>query len=337
MGGQQHGMVCLDADGEVIRPALLWNDTRSAAAADDLVAELGDGDATLGARRWAEAVGWVPVASFTITKLRWLADHEPENAARVAAVALPQPPADLASLRSRLARHARDRPFRCLGTATGPPTSATDATCSRSRCAGLKARPSGWCSPACSAPARPPAGHPGNAVLGPGCGDNAGAALGLDSAPARRSSRSGPPVSWPRVLATPTHDRTGGAAGFADATGAFLLLACTLNGSRILDATRRLLGVGHEELSDLALAAPDGADGLVLVPYLEGERTPDFPGHGVPARADAGHDEPGPSRRGPGSRGCCASWPTRSTFYVHGSRSTGSPWCRRRRAVPCGP
>ena len=79
MGGQQHGMVCLDADGEVIRPALLWNDTRSAAAADDLVAELGDGDAALGARRWAEAVGSVPVASFTVTKLRWLADHEPET------------------------------------------------------------------------------------------------------------------------------------------------------------------------------------------------------------------------------------------------------------------
>ena len=57
VGGQQHGMVCLDADGEVIRRALLWNDTRSAAAADDLVAELGDGDATLGARRWAESVG----------------------------------------------------------------------------------------------------------------------------------------------------------------------------------------------------------------------------------------------------------------------------------------
>jgi xylulokinase len=79
------------------------------------------------------------------------------------------------------------------------------------------------------------------------------------------------------VSATPTHDSTGGVAGFADATGAFLPLVCTLNGSRVLEATRSLLGVSHEELSDLALAAPDGAEGLVLVPYLEGERTPNLP------------------------------------------------------------
>lgn len=89
VGGQQHGMVALDAAGEVIRPALLWNDTRSAQAAEQLIEEFGDGDVVLGARRWADAVGSVPVASFTVTKLRWLADQEPDNAARIAAVALP--------------------------------------------------------------------------------------------------------------------------------------------------------------------------------------------------------------------------------------------------------
>ena len=83
VGGQQHGMICLDEDGKVIRPALLWNDTRSARAAEDLVAELG------GPQAWADAVGSVPVASFTVTKLRWLANDEPANAARTAAVCLP--------------------------------------------------------------------------------------------------------------------------------------------------------------------------------------------------------------------------------------------------------
>jgi xylulokinase len=73
----------------VIRPALLWNDTRSAGAAEELIAELGEGDARAGAAAWADAVGTVPVASLTVTKLRWLADHEPENADRIAAVALP--------------------------------------------------------------------------------------------------------------------------------------------------------------------------------------------------------------------------------------------------------
>ena len=82
VGGQQHGMVCLDEAGAVVRPALLWNDTRSAGAAADLVAELG-------AQEWADAVGSVPVASFTVTKLRWLADHETDNAAATAAVCLP--------------------------------------------------------------------------------------------------------------------------------------------------------------------------------------------------------------------------------------------------------
>ncbi|MEV4067022.1 FGGY family carbohydrate kinase, partial [Nonomuraea dietziae] len=79
IAGQQHGLIALDRDGHVIRPALLWNDTRSAAAARDLAAEVGAG-------AYARRTGTVPVASFTAGKLRWLRDHEPGNAARVAAV-----------------------------------------------------------------------------------------------------------------------------------------------------------------------------------------------------------------------------------------------------------
>ena len=89
VAGQQHGMVCLDEHGQVVRPALLWNDTRSAGAAAELVAELGGGDLAAGARAWADAVGSVPLASFTVTKLRWLAEHEPGAMARTAAVCLP--------------------------------------------------------------------------------------------------------------------------------------------------------------------------------------------------------------------------------------------------------
>ena len=82
VAAQQHGMVCLDGDGKVVRPALLWNDLRSGPAASALVAELG-------ANAWVDAVGSVPVASFTVAKLRWLAEHEPENARRTEAVCLP--------------------------------------------------------------------------------------------------------------------------------------------------------------------------------------------------------------------------------------------------------
>ena len=82
VAAQQHGMVCLDEDGEVVRPALLWNDLRSGPATEALVAELGP-------KAWAEAIGSLPVPSFTVTKLRWMAEHEPENARRTAAVCLP--------------------------------------------------------------------------------------------------------------------------------------------------------------------------------------------------------------------------------------------------------
>ena len=71
VAGQQHGMVVLDEEHQVVRPALLWNDTRSAQAANDLVDELG------GPAAWADAVGTVPLASITVSKLRWLAEHEP--------------------------------------------------------------------------------------------------------------------------------------------------------------------------------------------------------------------------------------------------------------------
>src|SRR3569833_4558866 len=84
VGGQQHGMVCLDDDAQVVRDALLWNATRSAKAALDLIDEL-PGNAAA----WADATGSVPVASFTVTTLRWLARAEPAHADRVAAVLLP--------------------------------------------------------------------------------------------------------------------------------------------------------------------------------------------------------------------------------------------------------
>ena len=79
------------------------------------------------------------------------------------------------------------------------------------------------------------------------------------------------------VSAVPAADATGAVAGFADATGGFLPLVCTLNAARVLDAAARMLGVDHAGLDALALQAPPGADGLVLVPYLEGERTPNRP------------------------------------------------------------
>ncbi|GAA1653836.1 xylulokinase [Georgenia ruanii] len=272
VGGQQHGLVALDAEGAVIRPALLWNDTRSAGAPAALVAELG-------AAEWARATGSVPVASLTVTKLRWLADHEPDSAARVAAVALPH---DWLTWR--------------LGGAGSFDTLVTDRSDAsgtgyfdaargayRRDLLALALRRDdveGIVLPRVVDPgARAGQGHGplAHAVLGPGAGDNAAAALGLGMSAGDVAISVGTSGVVSAVAAAPVADPSGLVSGFADATGAYLPLACTLNGSRVLDATARLLGVDHARLSALALAAEPGAGGLTLVPYLEGERTPNLP------------------------------------------------------------
>jgi len=273
VGGQQHGMVCLDERGEVVRPALLWNDTRSAGAASELIAELGDGDESRGRQAWADAVGLVPVASFTVTKLRWLARAEPENAARVAAVCLPH---DWLTWRlagtGRLDDLVTDRGD-ASGTGYWSPSSGRYRTDLLELGFGRS-----LVLPRVLGPAER-AGRvaDGGPVLGPGTGDNAAAALGVGAAVGDVVLSLGTSGVVSTVSRSAAADPSGTVAGFADATGHFLPLVVTLNAARVLDATARLLGVDHDALSRLALSAPEGSDGLVLVPYLEGERTPDKP------------------------------------------------------------
>jgi len=272
VAAQQHGMVCLDATGDVVRPALLWNDTRSAADADELVAELGDGDAEAGAKAWAQAVGTVPVASFTVTKLRWLARHEPVNAARTAAVCLPH---DWLTWRlaggGEIETLATDR-----GDASG--TGYWSASTNDYRL-DLLARAFGSTPlvPRVLGPRESPGATPGGALLGAGTGDNAAAALGLGAGAGDVVLSIGTSGTVFGVSTTPTADPTGAVAGFADATGRFLPLVCTLNAARVLDATAEMLGTDADGLARLALSAPPGAGGLTVVPYLEGERTPNRP------------------------------------------------------------
>lgn len=262
IGGQQHGAVCLDENGSVVRPALLWNDTRSAGAAEQLVAEFG-------ADTWARATGSVPVASFTVTKLRWIAEHEPDVARRIAAVCLPHDwlmwrlrgsndLADLMTDRSDASgtgyfdpqrnEYRRDLLVAALGHDVILPRVLGPAE-------GVE-----W----------------GARVMGPGAGDNAAAAVGVDAGDDAVVSLGTSGTAFVRS-AVAAHDSTGAVAGFADATGAFLPLVCTLNAARVLDATCAMLRVDHDELARLALGAPSGADGLVMVPYLTGERTPNLP------------------------------------------------------------
>ncbi|WP_306212261.1 xylulokinase [Actinoplanes sp. RD1] len=267
VAGQQHGMVVLDEDGEVVRPALLWNDTRSAGAAADLIDDLGGGDK--GRRAWVDAVGITPVASFTLTKLRWLARNEPENAARVASVCLPhdwltwklggkqQLFTDRSDASGTLYWSAKTNEYRhdLLELGFGRRIAVPEVL-----------GPTGI------------AGHlPNGAPLGPGAGDNAAAGLGAGALPGDVVISIGTSGTVFVSSDVSPEDPSGAVSGFADCTGRFLPIVVTLNAARVLDAATKLLNVSHEELSRLALTAPAGADGLVLVPYLEGERTPNRP------------------------------------------------------------
>ncbi|CAN5417210.1 xylulokinase [soil metagenome] len=266
VGGQQHGMVVLDHGGRVIRDALLWNDTRSARAALDLATEVPD---------IVERTGSVPVASFTASKLRWLRDAEPENAAKVAAVALPND-----WLTWRLRGFGPENPRldalttdRSDASGTGywnPTTGEYDL--------GLFELALGHAAilPRVLGP-NDTAGVINGITVGPGAGDNAGAALGLGAVAGDVVVSIGTSGTVFAVTDHPTFDASGTVAGFADASGRALPLVATLNAARILDSIGRVLGVDHATLGELALAASHGSDGLVLQPYFEGERTPNLP------------------------------------------------------------
>ncbi|WP_130177699.1 xylulokinase [Cryobacterium sp. SO1] len=278
VGGQQHGMVALDSTGAVVRDALLWNDTRSAQAALDLIAELGDGDPVAGAAAWASIIGSVPVASLTVTKLRWLRDAEPLNAGRVGAVALPHD-----WLTWRLAGNGAGSGAAGLACLT---TDRSDASGTGywspidedyRRDLLILGLGHDTVLPTVIGPGAIAGQTPGGIVLGAGAGDNAAAALGLGLSEGDVAISIGTSGVVSAISATPTTDASGLVTGFADATGAFLPLACTLNAAQVLDAAARMLGVDHAGLSALALSAPAGSDGLVLIPYLEGERTPNRP------------------------------------------------------------
>ncbi len=267
VGGQQHGMVTLDERDEVVRDALLWNDTRSAGAATDLVAELG------GPQAWVEAVGLVPVASFTATKLRWLAEHEPDNAARVQAVVLPH---DWLTGRILRRGHGFERWTTDRGDASGTaywsPVTGEYRTDLLERAFGRVVD-----TPEVLGP-HDAAGRTGSGLLvGPGTGDNMGAALGLGLGPGDVVVSLGTSGAVFATHDRPVKDVTGEIAGFASATGDHLPLMCTLNAARVLTAGAAMLGTDLSGLDELALRAEPGAGGLTLLPYLDGERTPDLP------------------------------------------------------------
>ncbi|MBX3314095.1 MAG: xylulokinase [Actinobacteria bacterium] len=261
VAGQQHGLVVLDEAGAVLRPAKLWNDTESAPDATALVDRLG-------AEAWAAACGSVPVASFTVTKLAWLHRVEPRTFDRVARVLLPHD-----WLTHRLTGEVTTDRGDASGTGWWSPAEE------RYRPEVLASVDEGLSTdllPRVLGPTEV-AGEWDGIVVGPGTGDNMAAALGLGLRVGDLALSLGTSGTAFTVSDRPTADASGAVAGFADASGRYLPLVCTLNATKVTDAVARLLGVDAAGLDALALASPPGARGLVLVPHLDGERTPNRP------------------------------------------------------------
>jgi xylulokinase len=263
IAGQQHGLVTLDRDRRPLRPAILWNDTRSEAEARELTEALGGG------AEWAERVGLVPVPSFTATRWAWLRRHEPDRAAAARAVRLPHD-----FITERLCdRGATDRGD-ASGTAwwstrdegyadevldligldrallpevLGPRDAAGDVTPAAARALGLRA----------------------GALVGPGTGDNMGAALGLGARPGEPVVSLGTSGTAYAVMEKRAADPSGTVAGFADASGRFLPLTATLNATLAVDRVAVWLGLDREAAAERSTA--------VVLPYLDGERTPNLP------------------------------------------------------------
>ncbi|MER8008220.1 xylulokinase [Streptomyces sp. NPDC094149] len=261
IGGQQHGLVTLDERGEPVRPALLWNDVRSAPQARRLIEELG------GPKAWAERTGSVPGPSFTVTKWAWLAENEPEAVRATRAVRLPHD-----YLTERLT--GQGTTDRGDASGTGWWASGTEAYDEETLAhVGLDpamlprvVRPGEVAGTVRDSHDLP---FSKGTLVAPGTGDNAAAALGLGLRPGAPVLSLGTSGTVYAVSKRRPADPTGTVAGFADAHGDWLPLACTLNCTLAVDRVATLLGLEREAVEPT---------GVTLLPYLDGERTPNLPG-----------------------------------------------------------
>jgi xylulokinase len=271
VGGQGHGLVLLNAADMPIRPAKLWNDTESAPDALGLLERLPATD-------WAARTGSVPAPALTVSKLAWTQRCHPEALARAARVMLP---ADY--LVYRLGGRAVTERGGSSGTGYFNPV----ANCWDPALADLAAPGLDWDrllpaiidSGAAAAEMRalPEVESLAGAVVGAGSGDNMTAALGLGIRPGDTVISLGTSGTVYTVTDVQVRNVTGAINGYADATGRFLPMITTLNAAKVTDFFRRLFGVDVQRFDAMALAAEPGSGGVVVVPYLDGERTPNLP------------------------------------------------------------
>ena len=278
VSGQQHGFVPLDAEGEVIRPAKLWCDTSTIAECDEITQKLG------GPKKTIRVLGNAVLPGFTASKILWLKKHEPKNYARLSCVLLPHDYLNYWLTGEKTMEY---------GDASG--TALLDVRRRKWSAAALEAIDPGLAGklPALS-PSDRPAGKlqaataklldltPG-VLVSAGGGDNMMGAIGTgNTRPGVITASFGTSGTIYACAEKPVVDPEGEIAAFCDSTNRWLPLLCTMNVTVATEMVREDFGWSHEKFAAEAARVAAGSGGLLLLPYFEGERTPNVPeGTGV--------------------------------------------------------
>ena len=271
--GQGHGLVLLDEAGIVLRRAKLWNDTESMKESKELIDRLGKSE-------WIRLTSIVPVPAFTITKLLWIRRNESDILKRSRKILLPH---DWLVYKMS-GRFVTDR-SEASGTGYFSPAKSSWIV----ELLNLVDPNIDWkpMLPAIAGPdemvgvvssiASEELGIPIGTPIGPGCNDNPASALGLGlkNSDVCISLGTSGTVFAPSI--SPVFDESGYVNGNADATGAFLPLICTLNAAKVTDWVCKILDLNHDEAAYLALSAPAKPDRPIVIPFFDGERSPNLP------------------------------------------------------------
>jgi len=278
VSGQQHGFVALDRQGRVIRPAKLWCDTSTTEECDLMRDHFG------GAKALIEKVGLDMLPGFTAPKILWLKRHEPENFKKLATVLLPHD-----YLNFYLTGKFRMEYGDASGTALLDVKSRRwsreilefidPALPEKMPPLGSSREPVGTLKDELAAAW----GLSTGVVISAGGGDNMMGAIGTaNTSPGRVTASLGTSGTIYAYSEKPVIDPQGEVAGFCDSTDAWLPLVCTMNVTVATEAARNLFGWTHAQMEDAVSRVPAGSDGLLFLPYLQGERTPNLPhGSGV--------------------------------------------------------
>jgi xylulokinase len=276
VSGQQHGLVALDKDMQVIRPAKLWNDTETAPQNEELIWRLG------GAGVWLDRFGIVPLTGYTASKLLWLKEREPEKFARVRHILLPHDYLNF-WLTGKLCAEYGD----ASGTAffnVRTRSWANDVLAAIDGGGGqlLEALP-GLLRPeelvgTVRAEVAEELGVSPRCVVSSGGGDNMMGAIGTGNVKEGVVTLSlGTSSTVYSFRRQPVSDPTGAVASFCSSSGGWLPLVCTMNATNVVTQTLNVLGKKVDDIEAALESTQPGADGLTFFPFLNGERTPDLP------------------------------------------------------------